>query len=124
MAIEYTKEIYNKVVAQKLENEQAINDLYSDFNNLNQEEKFAALSIITNLEIINEEFNKYVAVYNAIVQDDKRSDEYIVITGDTIYSIAQKITGDYNNWKNILRFNKLSDIELEIGTVISIPQNI
>lgn len=124
MSVNYDKTTYNLVVSLKLDNENAISDVYANFDNFTQDEKYIALEIVDSLQIINEEFSKYIAVYNSIVQDDKRTDEYIVSMGDTIFSIAQKMTGDYNNWKEIMRFNKLSDVYLEIGSVILIPQNL
>lgn len=124
MAVVYDKTSYNTVVSLKLQNENAISDIYANFDNFTQDEKYIALEIVDSLQVINEEFNKYIAVYNSIVQDDKRTDEYIVSMGDTIFSIAQKMTGDYNNWKEIMRFNKLNDINIEIGSVILIPQSL
>lgn len=124
MEVFYDKESYNSIVSSKFEIENAINDIYADFENFTQQEKYLALDIITNLQIIIEELNKYIAVYNSIAQNEQQSNEYIVSMGDTIYSIAQKETGDYNNWKEIMRFNKLSDTNLEVGSSILIPQNI
>lgn len=122
MTIEYTQSRYNQIVAAKIENENAINDLYANFDNFTQDDKFIALEIIDNLNIINEEFTKYIAVYNTIEQQLEQDLEYVVSMGDTILSIAQKMTGDYNNWKEIMRFNNLSDIDLEVGTILLIPR--
>jgi hypothetical protein len=122
MAIEYTKTKYNEIVSAKIANENAISDLYANFDNFSQYDKFLALEIIDNLNIINEEFNKYIAVYNTIEQSDEQDLEYVVSLGDTILSVAQKMTGDYNNWKEIMRFNNLSDIDLEIGSILLIPR--
>ena len=122
MAIEYTKTKYNEIVSAKIANEDAISDIYANFDNFSQDDKFIALEIIDNLNIINEEFNKYIAVYNTIEQSDEQDLEYVVSLGDTILSIAQKMTGDYNNWKEIMRFNNLSDIDLEIGSILLIPR--
>lgn len=124
MAIILNKDIYNQVVAEKLANEQTIKDIYANFNNYIQEDKVIALEIVSNLNIINEEYQKYIVLYNRAITDERQSDEYIVIFGDTIHSIAQKMTGDYNNWKKLMRFNNLSDINLEIGQVILIPLDI
>jgi hypothetical protein len=124
MSISYNKNTYNSIVAAKIENEDAIRDIYANFGNFTQDDKYAALEVVDSLQIINEEFNKYIAVYNSITQNENRVNEYIVSMGDTILSIAQKETGDYNNWKELMRFNKLSDIDIEIGTVILIPQNL
>ena len=122
MAIEYTKSKYNEIISAKIANENSISDLYANFDNFSQDDKFIALEIIDNLNIINEEFNKYIAVYNTIEQSDEQDLEYVVSLGDTILSIAQKMTGDYNNWKEIMRFNNLSDIDLEIGSILLIPR--
>jgi hypothetical protein len=122
MAIEYTQTRYNQIVAAKIENENAISDLYANFDNFTQDDKFIALEIIDNLNIINEEFTKYIAVYNTIEQQLEQDLEYVVSMGDTILSIAQKMTGDYNNWKEIMRFNNISDIDLEVGTILLIPR--
>lgn len=124
MSIILDKEIYNQVIAQKLANEQTITELYANFDNFTQEEKFIALDMITDFNIINEEFQKYIVIYNQSVQSENHSNEYIVISGDTIHSIAQKETGDYQNWKKIMEFNSLSDLELEVGTIILIPRNL
>jgi hypothetical protein len=122
MAIEYTQTRYNQIVAAKIANENAISDLYANFDNFTQDDKFIALEIIDNLNIINEEFTKYIAVYNTIEQQLEQDLEYVVSMGDTILSIAQKMTGDYNNWKEIMRFNNISDIDLEVGTILLIPR--
>lgn len=124
MEVIYDKETYNSVVSSKIEIQDAINDIYADFENFTQQEKYLALDIVTNLQVIIEELNKYIAVYNSISRIEQQSNEYIVSMGDTIYSIAQKETGDYNNWKQIMRFNKLTDTNLEIGSSILIPQDL
>jgi LysM repeat protein len=118
------KNIYNEVIRQKLENESIINQIYANFENYTQDEKYEMLDICQNLAVINEEFQKYIIVYNKAVQQNEQSDEYIVVYGDTIHSIARKITGNYENWKEIMRFNNLSDINLEIGTILLIPRNL
>jgi nucleoid-associated protein YgaU len=124
MSISYNKNTYNSVISAKIENENAINDIYASFDNFTQDEKFAALEIVDSLQIINEEFNKYIAAYNTIIQNESQVNEYIVTANDSIFGIAQRETGDYNNWKQIMRFNKLTDIDIEVGTTILIPQNI
>lgn len=124
MSVSYDKNTYNSVITAKINNENAINDIYVSFDNFTQDEKFAALEIVDSLQIINEEFNKYIAVYNSIVQSENQINEYIITSNDTIFSVAQRETGDYNNWKEIMRFNKLSDIFIEVGTIILIPQNL
>lgn len=124
MSVSYDKNTYNSVISSKIENENAINAIYADFDNFTQDEKFAALEIIDSLQIINEELNKYIAIYNSINQNEGQVNEYIVTANDTIFAIAQRETGDYNNWKEIMRFNKISDIDLEVGTSILIPQNL
>jgi hypothetical protein len=124
MAIILSKEIYNLIVNQKIENEQVIAEIYANFDNYTMDEKFNALDIIDNLNIANEEFQKYIVIYNARADNAKQSEEYIVLFGDTIQSIAQKVTGNYENWKKIMVFNKLSDIDIEPGTIILIPEDI
>lgn len=124
MAIILNKEVYNLIVSQKIENEQVIADIYANFDNYTMDEKFSALEIIDNLNIANEEFQKYIVIYNAKADNAKQSEEYIVVYGDTIQSIAQKVTGNYENWKKIMVFNKISDINIEPGTVILIPEDI
>lgn len=124
MSVNLSKEIYNLIVEQKIANERAIAELYASFDNFTQDEKFDALSMITDFNIINEEFQKYIVIYNSTVQDEVNSNEYIVAFGDTIHSIAQKETGNYQNWKEIMEFNNLTDIELEVGSVLLIPSNL
>lgn len=124
MTINFNKDIYNNIVKQKIENEQVIAQIYSEFDNYTQEEKLIALQNIDDFNIINEEFQKYIILYNQSVKNEKQSYEYIVIFGDTIQSIAQNATGDYNNWKEIMRFNNLSDINIEVGSIILIPENL
>jgi len=124
MTIILNKEIYNLIVNQKIENEQVIAEIYANFDNYTMDEKFNALDIIDNLNIANEEFQKYIVIYNARADNAKQSEEYIVLFGDTIQSIAQKVTGNYENWKKIMVFNKLSDIDIEPGTIILIPEDI
>lgn len=122
--INLDKNVYNEVVSQKIKNETIINQIYANFENYSQDEKYEMLDICQNLAIINEEFQKYIVIYNKSVQQTEQSDEYIVIYGDTIHSISRKTTGTYENWKEILRFNNLSDINLEIGSILLIPRNL
>jgi hypothetical protein len=120
----FDKVTYNFVVEQKVENEKLINEIYVNFNNYLPNDQYLMLDIAQNLAIINEELEKYIVVYNATAQEQQQASEYIVISGDTIHSIARNLTGDYNNWKEILRFNKLSDLELEVGSIILIPREL
>jgi hypothetical protein len=120
----FDKVTYNFVVEQKVENEKLINEIYVNFNNYLPNDQYLMLDIAQNLAIINEELEKYIVVYNATAQEQQQASEYIVISGDTIHSIARNLTGDYNNWKEILRFNKLSDLELEVGSVLLIPREL
>lgn len=124
MSVILSKEIYNSIVQQKIANEQTIAELYASFDNLTQDEQFTALSMITDFNIINEEFQKYIVLYNNTVQEEVNSNEYIVSFGDTIHSIAQKETGNYENWKKIMEFNNLFDLDLEVGSIILIPSNL
>lgn len=118
------KNVYNEVVNQKIKNENIINQIYANFENYSQDEKYEMLDICQNLAIINEEFQKYIVIYNKSVQQTEQSEEYIVVYGDTIHSISRRTTGNYDNWKEILRFNNLSDINLEIGSILLIPRNL
>lgn len=118
------KNIYNIVVEQKAKNEAVINEIYANFNNYVPDEQYIMLDIAQNMAIINEELQKYIIIYNQSIKEDEQAIEYIVITGDTIHSIARNMTGDYNNWKEILRFNNLSDLNLEVGTTILIPRDL
>lgn len=122
--INLDKTTYNQVVSQKIKNETIINQIYANFENYSQDEKYEMLDICQNLAIINEEFGKYIVIYNKSVQQTEQSDEYIVVYGDTIHSISRKATGTYDNWKEILRFNNLSDLNLEIGSILLIPRNL
>lgn len=122
--IPFDKNTYNEIVAQKIVNEGIINQIYANFENYTQDDKYEMLDICQNLAIINEEFQKYIITYNRKFQQTEQSDEYIVIYGDTIHSISRRITGNYENWKEIMRFNNLSDIDLEVGTILLIPRNI
>lgn len=118
------KNTYNAVVEQMAKNEAVINEIYANFNNYAPDEQYIMLDIVQNMAIINEELQKYVIIYNQSIKPDEQSLEYVVITGDTIHSIARNLTGDYDNWKEILRFNNLSDLNLEIGTTLLIPRDL
>jgi LysM domain len=122
--LQYDKNTYNAVVAQKIKNESIINQIYANFENYSQDEKYEMLDICQNLAVINEEFQKYIVIYNRNFEQQEQSDEYIVVYGDTIHSISRKVTGNYDNWKEIMRFNNLSDINLEIGSILLIPRNL
>lgn len=123
-SVNIDKALYNEVIETKIENEQLIEDLYASFDNFTAEEKMAAIEIIYNLKVINEEYEKYIVIYNQFVSPDEVADEYIIIYGDTIASIAAKETGDYNNWKKIMEFNQLKDANLVVGDVLLIPRNL
>lgn len=118
------KYTYNYITERKVANETLISEIYAKFNNYLPDEQYLMLDIAQNLAIINEEFEKYIVIYNTTVQEQQQAFEYMVITGDTIHSIARNLTGDYNNWKEILRFNKLSDLDLEVGSIILIPREL
>lgn len=118
------KSLYNDIYATKLENEQLIEDFYSSFDNFTAEEKMAAIEIIYNLKIINEEYEKYIVIYNNEVQPEVQSNEHIICYGETLQYIAAKETGDFNNWKKIMEFNQLSDINLIVGDVLLIPRDL
>lgn len=122
--INIDKNLYNDIVAFKIENEQLINDLYESFNNFTSDELAAAIEIIHNFKIINDEYNKYIVIYNNSVANQQQSDEYITIEGDTFQSIAQTMTGNYNNWKKIMEFNEIKDPFIESGVAILIPRNL
>lgn len=118
------KSTYNLVIEQKTKNEAIINEIYANFNNYVPDEQYIMLDIAQNMAIINEELQKYIIIYNQSIKEQDQAFEYIVIEGDTIHSIARNMTGDYNNWKEILRFNDLSDLNLEIGTTLLIPRDL
>ncbi len=118
------KYTYNYITERKVANETLISEIYANFNNYLPDEQYLMLDIAQNLAIINEEFEKYIVIYNTTVQEQQQAFEYMVITGDTVHSIARNLTGDYNNWKEILRFNKLSDLDLEAGSIILIPREL
>lgn len=118
------KSTYNLVIEQKTKNEAIINEIYANFNNYVPDEQYIMLDIAQNMAIINEELQKYIVIYNQSIKEQDQAFEYIVIEGDTIHSIARNMTGDYNNWKEILRFNDLSDLSLEIGTTLLIPRDL
>lgn len=122
--LEYDKNTYNAIVEQKIKNENIINQIYANFENYSQDEKYEMLDICQNLAVINEEFQKYIVIYNRKFQQQQQSDEYIVVYGDTIHSISRKATGSYENWKEIMRFNNLSDLSLGVGTILLIPRNL
>ena len=115
------KNIYNDVNDAKLYNENVIADLYSNFNNYTMEEKQSAIEMIYNLKIINDEYEKYIILYNSQINQSKRTSEYISNEGDTWQSVAAKQTGDFNNWKKIMEFNNITDIYLDSGVSIKIP---
>lgn len=118
------KSTYNLVIEQKTKNEAIINEIYANFNNYVPDEQYIMLDIAQNMAIINEELQKYIVIYNQSIKEQDQAFEYIVIEGDTIHSIARNMTGDYNNWKEILRFNDLTDLNLEIGTTLLIPRDL
>jgi hypothetical protein len=122
--LEIDKNLYNEIYKEKLENEQIILEFYQNFDNYTFEEKFAATEIITNLNIINEEYEKYITIYNNTILEDEQSQEYVTIYGDTFQKIAAKKTGNYNNWKAIMEFNGITDPIIESGTIIQIPENL
>ncbi len=118
------KSLYNEIYKEKLNNTQIIAEFYQNFDNYTFEEKFAATEIIGYLNIINEEYDKYITIYNNSILEDEQSQEYITIYGDTFQKIAAKKTGNYNNWKVIMEFNGITDPIVEPGTVILIPENL
>lgn len=118
------KSLYNEIYKEKLNNTQIIAEFYQNFDNYTFEEKFAATEIIGYLNIINEEYDKYITIYNNSILEDEQSQEYITIYGDTFQKIAAKKTGNYNNWKVIMEFNGITDPIIEPGTVILIPENL
>lgn len=118
------KSLYNEIYKEKLNNTQIIAEFYQNFDNYTFEEKFAATEIIGYLNIINEEYDKYITIYNNSILEDEQSQEYVTIYGDTFQKIAAKKTGNYNNWKVIMEFNGITDPIIEPGTVILIPENL
>lgn len=118
------KTLYNNIYSYKLENDQLINDLYASFNNFTSKEKQIAIEVIYNLKIINEEYEKYIVIYNSISNSEQQADEYITLQNDNFQRVAQIMTGDFNNWKKIMEFNNLTDPYLEPGTVLKIPRDL
>jgi hypothetical protein len=122
--LELDKTTYNEIYKEKLNNEQIIAEFYQNFDNYTFEEKFAATEIIGYLNIINEEYEKYITIYNNTILEDEQSQEYVSIYGDTFQKIAAKKTGNYNNWKVIMEFNGITNLLIEPGTTILIPENL
>jgi hypothetical protein len=122
--LELDKATYNDIYKEKLNNEQIIAEFYQNFDNYTFEEKFAATEIIGYLNIINEEYGKYITIYNNTILEDEQSQEYISIYGDTFQKIAAKKTGNYNNWKAIMEFNGITNLLIDPGTTILIPENL
>lgn len=44
--------------------------------------------------------------------------EYVVQQGDTLMMVGFRLFGDYNYWKELKKWNKLSSLKLEKGTVL------
>ena len=52
----------------------------------------------------------------------QQGQEYSVVKGDTLWSIAEKFYQSGNNWKNIADTNKISDpTKIEVGQKLTIP---
>jgi LysM repeat protein len=124
MSTIYSQEIYNEIVANKSFNEALIDEIYGSYDSMTFDDKLIAIEIIADLKLLNDEYNKYIIVYQQNVKTNKSKSQYIVIEGDTLQKIAYKYTGSIDNWQKIYLYNGLKDIKLTAGDIINIPEDL
>jgi nucleoid-associated protein YgaU len=122
MAIVYNKEVYNQVTETLTENQAYIEELYVAFSSMSFEEQLIATDVIDNLKTLNYEYEKYIIVYEAKVEEKNQNTDYVIIYNDTLPRIAQKTLGDFGRWQEIFDLNNLKDIYLVEGDVLRIPR--
>lgn len=120
--IEYTQEQYNDAISNKQYNEDLIAELYASYPTMTFDDKLIAMEIINNVKMMNDEYDKYIIIYQSKIKNDKRRTVYTVIEGDTLQRIAVKFSGNPNNWTKIYDYNHLNDIMLSPGDAIQIPE--
>lgn len=120
--INFTPEVYNDAISHKKYNEDLIAELYASYATMTFDDKLIAMELISNLKILNDEYDKYILVYQSKIKNDKRKTFYTVIEGDTLQRIAVKYSGDANNWTKIYEYNHLTDTILSPGDSIEIPE--
>lgn len=121
--IVYTQEVFNLVNDTIKYNEAYIKEIYASYAMFTQDEKKKALELINSLKMLNHEYEKYCIVYNQLYANDvKTQNEYVVIQGDTLPRVANKVFGDFSRWQEIYRHNNLSDIHLTPGDILRIPE--
>lgn len=113
---------YTLIVQYKNDLQNYINELYASFPNYTFQEKFNASKIITELKIILFEYQKFIIAYQNQIKTLVVNNSYTVKQGDTLPGIAVRVLGDLNRWKDIYRYNNMTDIMLNAGDVILIPQ--
>ncbi len=63
-----------------------------------------------------------VVIEPVVLPIKEPTSEYVVESGETLFSIAEKLTGSSNNWKEIAQNNHLDTPEsLRVGTIVKIP---
>lgn len=122
--INYSQEVYSKIIEHKKELEEYINELYSGYDSFPFKDKIIVVEIIDDLKEIIFEYDKYIAVYQNISNLSRSQKEYVVIEGDTLPGIAAKTTGVFTNWLKIYKYNGLSDIKLTPGDILKIPEDL
>lgn len=121
--VQYTPETYNQVIINKSESLAVIDDLYAAYPTMTFDDKIIAMEIISNLKTINDEYDKYIIVYQMKAKDKNKKTSYTAIEGDTLPRIADKFTGDTGNWIKLYEYNNLNDTLLSAGDIILIPDN-
>lgn len=121
---DYTAESYNHVVERKKEIEDYLNELYYSFDTLSFKDRMLSSQIIENLKTIVGEFDKYIISYQHQAKAALTKQEYVVIQGDTLPSIAQAILGDASKWMRIYTHNQLKDLVLSPGDILEIPEEV
>ena len=121
MSVEYSQEVYNAVVAQQQENDLYLKELYNSLPTLIMTAKIETLKVIDALKVINDEYEKYIIIYDNLIGEDNPITTYVIIEGDTLQRIAYLTLGDPSKWDLLYRFNNLGDVKLEPGDTLNIP---
>lgn len=119
-----TAEVFNKLLAQKKNNEEKIVELYANYENFVFSDRLLAADVIQSLKAINFEFDRAISEYRRNITNIIVQNTYTVIQGDTLPKVAFKITGDTNKWRDIYKANDLNDLVLSPGDVLLIPGNL
>lgn len=122
--INYSQELYTRIIEHKKELEEYISELYSGYDSFSFKDKIIAVEIIDDLKEIIFEYDKYIAAFQNISVASGSQREYVIIEGDTLPSIAAKTTGVFTNWLKIYKYNGLGDIKLIPGDILKIPEDL